>query len=357
MVVEDALRGITWVDMGDFQAYNRVQFHIGRAVDSEKELTMPDRINRRRFLKQSAVASTLTAALGMSFEEQVLLANQAGPTPQPAADSKGMPTGRIGSLTISRVFTGGNLISGFAHSRDLMYVSSLLNNYFTDEKVMETFEICEEMGINTAVLRLDDHCIRIINKYWDERGGKLQWIAQVKMSESDITGEAKRAIDNGASGAYLHGGVGDSLVAAGKVDLLGKVVDYIKSRKVIAGLGGHSVEVPMAAERAGIDVDFYMKTLHSHTYWSAERAPENDNIWSKTPERTIEFMRTVKKPWIAYKVMAAGAIKPRDAFKFAYEGGADFICAGMFDFQVREDALITRDLLAQNLNRQRPWCA
>ena len=40
-----------------------------------------------------------------------------------------------------------------------------------------------------------------------------------------------------------------------------------------------------------------------------------------------------------------------------FENGADFICAGMFDFQVREDAIIANKILAANLNRQRPWCA
>ena len=61
-------------------------------------------------------------------------------------------------------------------------------------------------------------------------------------------------------------------------------------------------------------------------------------MWCINPEETIAFMKTVAKPWIAFKVLAAGAIPPAQAFPYAFKNGADFIAVGMFDFQVKADA-------------------
>lgn len=280
-------------------------------------------------------------------------------------DLKGqVPHGQIGHVKISRLICGGNLISGFAHARDLIYVSSFLRQYFTDEKVIETLRICEACGINTAILRTDKDTIRILNKYW-KRGGKIQWLAQVYPKKSDLTNNIQIAIDNGAIGAFIQGNIADRFVKENHIDLIEKVISFIKSKGIIAGTAGHQLEVPMAVETAGIDVDFYMKTLHCRDYWSLQVEDKftnvvdnkHDNYWSMTPEKTIEFMREIKKPWIAYKVLAAGAIHPEVGFKYAFENGADFACIGMFDFQIVEDVNILLDVLSGDFERKRPWIA
>jgi hypothetical protein len=74
-----------------------------------------------------------------------------------------------------------------------------------------------------------------------------------------------------------------------------------------------------------------MKTFNSKRYWSAGPIPRNDSVWEETPDETEVFMEKVNRPWIAYKVLGAGAIHPKEGFRYAFYNGADFVCAGMFE--------------------------
>ena len=102
---------------------------------------MSTRLSRRGFLARS-IAVTAAVPAVMSVEEHRLIARGAAPgataTAGPGQRSRRW-MGRIGDVSISRLICGGNLISGYAHSRDLIYVSPLLKHYHTEAKVMETW--------------------------------------------------------------------------------------------------------------------------------------------------------------------------------------------------------------------------
>lgn len=313
------------------------------------------RQTRRKFLWKSALASS-AGALSFRFEEQALVAQQSQVAAKPAAPQSALafPRGKLGKLSVSRLICGGNLISGFAHSRDLIYVSPLLKHYFTDEKVLETLALCESHGINTAILRMDSNTLRILDSH-RKQGGKLQWIAQVVIKEDDFS-EIEQAIDRGAVAAFTHGGVGDALVEQGKVEVLGRALELIRKKGAVAGVAGHNLKVVKTCEQAKLAPDFYMKTFNSKRYWSAGPTPSHDSVFDEAPEETKSFMEEVARPWIAYKVLGAGAIHPLQGFRYAFQNGADFICVGMFDFQVAEDAALAQAAVEKSRSRSRPWC-
>src|SRR5512133_2603785 len=78
------------------------------------------RPNRRTFIGQAMAAS---AGATLSLSPVTTRAHPAeGDRPLVAPSSKGtLPIGKIGNLKLSRLISGGNLISGWAHSRDLHY--------------------------------------------------------------------------------------------------------------------------------------------------------------------------------------------------------------------------------------------
>ena len=349
---------------------------------------METKVNRRTFLR-GTVSASAGGTLALSLEEKALLAQMqkkdtaTKPTVL-AGDKKAaipdrsrshIPFGKIGDVRISRLILGGNLIGGAAHSRDLIYASQLIRNYFTDEKIMETWQTAEEAGINTMSAWSSKQMLRVFDRYRKERGGQIQWLGHTSFDKDKI----KIAIDKGAVGIYVCGDPTDRCVKSGRLDLLEEAISLIQDNGLFAGIACHAIRVLKAIEAAGIEVDFYMKTLHRDDYWSAPPKEQrerdvrvwdpdwdpkdessgyyHDNIWCINPEGTIEYMKKIDKPWVAFKVLAAGAIHPREGFRYAFENGADFIHVGMFDFQIREDALITRDILSAKIDTDRSWRA
>jgi uncharacterized membrane protein YphA (DoxX/SURF4 family) len=386
IVVASLAKGSMWsLDRMLLQYFQRRKEHLFPSGANHEILDSG--VNpRRELIKNLAVMPVLGGALfGMaqksgwlSFEEKSM-AKTDGKSGATTFSAKGIdlselkakvPMGKIKHVELSRIIPGGNLVSGFAHARDLIYVSPLIKNYFTDEKVIETLWLYEACGINTTIMRCDEQTIRILQKFWS-RGGKIQWLAQTYPKKEDIS-NVKLAIDNGAVGTFVMGNIADKYVLDNELEHIVKPVEFIRSQGLIAGVAGHSIKTPMACVENKIETDFFMKTFHHNNYWSTQpeenrgefnpikpegptRFDYHDNIWCASAEDTAGFFKNCKTPWIAYKVLAAGAIKPEDGIKFAFENGADFTCVGMFDFQVIDNANLVTGLLGPDLKRERKW--
>ena len=315
-----------------------------------------------------AYAHTKRNAMPDAFSGSTIVLNQ-----RSLAEIEGkMPMGTLvkGKPPISRLIMGTNHLSGNAHARDLKYASSLFKAYNTEKKIIETYMLAEQAGINLFF------ATPLLNQYKKMFGGNFQTWLNVAPTRKDIYGPVDRAIDRGVDYIFIQGAVCDRRAHDGEIDVVVKCMEYIQRQGYPAGLGAHTIQAMVEASdacmEAGIEPDFYYKTMHHDKFWSAHprenRKPYlwsanisedhnefHDNMWCLFPEETIEFVQKVKKPVVGFKVLAGGAILPKDGFQWAFDNGADFIEVGMFDFQIVEDVIQTIKSVEKAQNRIRPW--
>jgi hypothetical protein len=277
-------------------------------------------------------------------------------------DKNGQPA----QFELSRLIMGGNLIGGWAHSRDLIYVSKLVKTYHTDEKVMQTLALGERCGINSIIS--NPQMGRIFQKYKHEFRSNIKFISDCG-TNLDFQKGIALSLKADWDALYCQGEItdrwtspqyddGTGKTVAERMELIRKGLEEIRSNGKPAGIGAHRIEAIKVCVEHGLKPDFWVKTCHHHDYWSAKSGAEwKDNIFDYDPGETISYMRTLPEPWIAFKVLAAGAIKPEDGLKYAFTNGADFVCMGMYDFQMVEDVNIALNVLSQTKERQRPWIA
>jgi uncharacterized membrane protein YphA (DoxX/SURF4 family) len=283
-----------------------------------------------------------------------------------------LPKGKIGEHEISRLVAGGNLVGGWSHARDLIYTDSLFKAYNTEKKVYETLMLAEQAGINTINIGFPTNAL--IAKYKKATGSKIKVISQIHpdMEKEDYYVNIDKAIDFGVDIVQIQGNQVDWLVRDDRIDVVEKMMDHIRRQGYVAGLASHTVDALIATEEAGIIPDYYMKTMHHDNYWSAHpienRVPFevdgknyldhnkfHNNCFCLFPDRTVEFVQRATVPVMGFKVLAAGAIQPEDGFNWAFQNGADFICVGMFDFQLVDDVNTTIDVLNKLQGRTREW--
>jgi hypothetical protein len=182
--------------------------------------------------------------------------------------------------------------------------------------------------------------VTYLRRFEKETGKRLQWIAQTHWfspkpaGRKDASNFIKLAADNGAIACFLQGAACDGLVREKNLSDMAHYFDAIRKNGMLAGLAGHLNETIDVPVKAGVTPDFIMKTLNTMDYACSES------------EKTKAMMAGIDLPWIAYKVLAAGRAEPETGFRYALEGGADFLNVGMFDFQVPENAELIRKLTA-----------
>ncbi|UCG46111.1 MAG: hypothetical protein JSU94_11475 [Phycisphaerales bacterium] len=244
-----------------------------------------------------------------------------------AADSAGgmgagwekLPGISLGGLKVSRMILGSNPFFGFAHGNP-QASEDQMRQWYTNERIMAVMDEAAEHGVNAVWTPCYPHWIRLWNEYRD-KGGKLKnWIGQPDSFDA-MAEHISDCARNGGTAICIQGECVDRAFAKQRYDLVRSWLELIKGFGLPAGIASHRPWTHLVAEQQHLPTDFYHQCLYQ---------PE-DYGW-ECLDKAIATIRKLEKPVVAYKVLAAGRIKPEIALPhvFKHLGRKDGICVGVF---------------------------
>jgi hypothetical protein len=273
-----------------------------------------------------------------------------------------LPTIDLCGVKITRLICGGNPLSGYSHFSPEMDQEMI--SYYTMPNIQALWNECWRNGINTIQTRGDRHQMR---GYLEHRlnGGKLHWIAQTASEFANIQANIREIARYEAIAIYHHGTNTDNRWHRGEIDTVRDIVKAIKDVGLPAGIGTHIPEVIEYAEENSWETDFYMGCFYNlaRGYKSAPAVDQDayakDRFNEGDPRRMTKVLRSVSKPCLGFKVLAANRKcatreQTRAAFEFAFANlkPNDAVVVGMFQKhknQVAENASLVREILAKHV--------
>lgn len=299
---------------------------------------------RRDFLHQAAGLAAASAVAATADE--------------PPAQSNLLPTIKLGNHAVTRLILGGNPVYGYSHFNKIFSQSMI--DWHSPEKVVELLKRCEQAGINTWQNSYAERTLQDIDRV-REAGVKFNWLCLGKPDWDQHPERIADAAKRKPIGIAPHGALAEKLHRQNKLTVLTDILKRIRDQGVLVGLSGHNPAVIELAEDKGWDVDYYMCCLYYLTRPRAEYSkllgndlPLGEIYLPTDPPRMFKVIQSVKKPCLAYKVLAAGrrVNSPAEVRKCFADALAnikptDAMIVGMyqqFGDQVGDNAKMVRDL-------------
>jgi len=251
-----------------------------------------------------------------------------------------LPNIRLGKLGVSRLILGSNPFFGFDHGNP-QASSDEMREYYTEERIMAVMDQAAEHGITAVWTPCYENWVRVWNRY-REKGGKLKvWIAQP--DRLPMEREIKIAVKNGSKAIAIQGIRIDDQVRDGNWDVVRGWLELIKSHGLPAGMATHRATTHLEAEERGLPADFYHQCLY-----------RPDNYIREGLEESLATIEKLPKPVVAYKVLAAGRVLPKDRLPYVFKRlkPKDGICVGVFP--KKRDEIAENSSLTLKLSRRAP---
>jgi hypothetical protein len=259
-----------------------------------------------------------------------------------------LPVADFCGLSVTRLLIGANPFVGGSHQTRQR--NEEMSAYYTRERIIETWFRAEAAGINTMVTNNESPGIlETISEYY-QRGGALQWIAQVNIREKkDMVSAIDEVLGLGCRALYLHGSFTDKAYARGDEKALRAWCEYTRKQGVPAGVAGHNPQAHLWVDK--LDITDFHAVCFFHCESIYEGQGDKFRLADMAP--AVAAIQAIDKPCLAYKIMGSGRIEARMAFEYAFEQikPGDVVNVGMYrgdkDDMVEENARLVKEILAK----------
>ena len=263
-----------------------------------------------------------------------------------------LPTVDFCGLKTTRLIIGANPFGGYSHQNPER--DRAMRQYYTIERIKETWARAEAAGINTMVTNNETpHVLQAVREYL-QAGGRLQWIAQVNRREKlDIARAANEAAEIGCKAIYFHGAQVEDLYRRRDIRTLEKWCATVRALGLPVGVAAHAPEVHRWVDSLEL-VDFHAVCFFN---CGSLHTGKGERFYLGDIQPAVETIRAIRKPCIAYKVMGAGRIEARMALEYAFSviKPTDVVNVGMHrgdkDDMVEENVAIVREILCSPESR------
>ena len=238
---------------------------------------------------------------------------------------KAFPRTTVGGVSVSRMIIGTNWFLGFSHctrAKDL-----LIKERFPDYKaVADVVEVFFKAGVDTimGLIQRDEMYYGV--REAEQRTGVKAVIVSTPgipvnaetLEKGFVNGEADKIFDaeakRGAAFCFPHTSTTDKLVdpCTRKIRRMDELCARIRQRGMIPGLSTHMPEAIVYADETGLDVDTYISLFNAMGF-----------LMHIEVDWVTNLIHRAKKPVMTIKPMAAGQIRPLQAFTFVWNALRD----------------------------------
>ncbi len=274
-----------------------------------------DQENRRSFLKRISAGESRGGECAVGEACPAAAASPEASEPKPIVSPGEIPRVTIAGVRIPRMIIGCNPIGGWSHAVPNM--SRAMTDYFTLERTVEFLKRCERTGLDVWLSYWADKPLNALKQLWAEGYHMRPYFLGKLNDQGQLTGQESGAQGNLKEYKPIffvhHGGVTDHLFSAGKHELVHTFVKKVHDELGIpAGVSAHNPENIAYIEEKGWEVDFYQTCLYNLTRPKEQiraklgTAMLGEPFLESDRDEMLKVIGEVKKPCLAFKILAAG---------------------------------------------------